>query len=466
MVNSLLGLVKDQLSDKMIGRAGSLLGLPTGDARSAVTSALPAVLGGLGSKVATLEGAKSLLSMIKNKNLGASTLANMIESKDDIAKMGGDLTSSVFGGSQNAVLDKVASLSGIGRDKSSKLLSFLTPTVLGTVGKAVSDKNLDAGGLKNLFSDYSGGLGAATNTVKATASSAASSTKTAVNAGTSGSSGGGGGFLKWLLPLLLIGAAIWWFMGRGGSGEKMAKGDKMERVEGKQMAGEKGQKHQGEKGHKGHNHEGHSHGGSKSMADGAKGSDGATSVSAEGASDKMNVFAIDADGNLTKGGKIVAKAGEFSEKDGHYVDANGKKLGIIAKVGKAIGDAAKSAGGAVAGAAEKSVDAIKGAFTSAFSKKDSGYSFGLSNISWEEGGHKITNFSKNEIMGIAAALKDNKEGKIEVQVSGADKALSKKRATVIHDQLVTLGVSAAQISAKGSADGDDASGKQVKIVVK
>ncbi len=489
MVNSLIGLVKDQLSDKMIGRAGSLLGLPTGDARTAVMSGLPAVLGGLGSKVASKEGASSLLSLIKDNNLGESTLTNMVDRKDDIGEMGSNLASSVFGGSQNSIIDKLASLSGLEKDKSSKLLSFLTPAVLGAVGKRVSDKNLDASGLQSLFSDYKGGLGAIGGGVKAAASSATSSVKSAATSasntvGNATPSGGGGGFLKWLLPLLLIGGALWWFMGRGGADTNTAKGDKMEQMDGKKMADRKGgKKMAGADDHSGHDHAGHDHSshdghdhGGKKMADGAKGAAAGAATSAAGAMEAGKAGAgkmanamsltVDADGNLMRGDKLIAKAGTFSEKDGSYVDASGKTLGLIGKVGKAIGDAAKTAGGAVAGAATKSADAIKGVFSKAFSKKDSGYAYSLTDISWEEGGNKITNFSKNEIMGLAAALKENADGKIEVQVNGADKSLSKQRASVIRDQLVTLGVKANQISAKGMGDGDAASGKLVKIVVK
>ena len=478
MVNSLLGLVKDQLSDKMIGRAGSLLGLPTGDARSAVMSGLPAVLGGLGSKVASKEGASSLLSLIKDNNLGESTLTNMVNRKDDIGEMGGNLASSVFGGSQNSIIDKLASVSGIGKDKSTKLLSFLTPTILGAVGKSVADKNLDAAGLQSLFSDYKGGLGAIGGNVKAAASSASGSVKSAATstANTVGKAApsGGGGFLKWLLPLAAIGLLGWWFLGRSSSADTST-GDKMEQVDGKKMAAADDHSGHDHSGHDHSDHDGHDHG-AKKMVDGAKGAAGAAATAAtsamEAGKEKVGKVAnamslsVDADGNLMRGDKLIAKAGTFSQKDGSYVDASGKKLGLIGKVGKAIGDAAKTAGGAVAGAATKSADAIKGVFAKAFEKKDSGYNYSLSDISWEDGGSKITNFSKNEVMGLAAALKENANGKIEVQVNGDNKALSKQRATVIMSQLVTLGVNKNQISAKGMGDGDASTGNLVKIVVK
>ncbi len=497
MVNSLLGLVKDQLSDKMIGRAGSLLGLPTGDARSAVTSALPAILGGIGSKVGTLDGAKSLLSLIKGQNLGTSTLETLVSSKgSETAEMGSKLASSVFGSSQDSVLDKVASLSGIGKDKSAKLMGFLTPAVMGTVGKAVKDNNLDASGLKNLFGSYTAGLGAVAGGAKTMASKATSqvtntaktATTAASTATTRGDSGGGGGmgWLKLLLPLLLIGALAYWFLGRGGDTTADGQMDKTEMKEGTQV------QHQAT-GHEGHNHapgEGHGHsatktkdavaGAASTVATGATNAAGAVAGAAGAAvgaaKEKMaNVtgLSIDADGNLVSNGKIIAKKGAFKEVDGNYVGADGKQLGVIAKVGKAIGDAgkavggaAKAAGGAVAGAVAGSADAIKSKFANAFSAKEPGFTFDLSNIQWEEGGHKITSFSKEEIMGIASALKENKNGKIEVQVNGNDKGLSKKRAQVIHDQLVTLGVPNTQISSKGMGTGDATTASKVKIAVK
>jgi len=502
MVNGLLGLVKNQLSDKMIGKAGSLLGLPTGDARSAVTSALPAILGGIGSKVGTLDGAKSLLSLIKGQNLGAGTLESMVNTKgSESAEMGSKLASSVFGSSQDSILDKVASLSGIGRDKSSKLMGFLTPAVMGTVGKAVSDKNLDAAGLKNLFGDYTKGLGAvgavaggaknvaskATTKVSNTAKAATTTAATTTRATTGGDSNGGGGmgWLKFLLPLLLLGALAYWFMGRGG--DKAGKtADKMEMKDGTSSTSTT----KVQTGHEGHNHapgEGHGQkakdavsGAANTVASGAKGAAGAVAGAAGAAvaagkdkMSKMTGLSIDADGNLVSNGKILAKKGAFKEVDGNYVGADGKKLGVIGKIGKALGDAgkavggaAKAAGGAVAGAVASGADAIKGKFANAFSSKAPGFSFDLSNIKWEEGGHKITSFSKDEIMGIAAALKENKDGKIEVQVNGDDKGLAKKRAQVIHDQLVTLGVPNGQISAKGMGTGDAATASKVKIAVK
>ena len=64
--------------------------------------------------------------------------------------------------------------------------------------------------------------------------------------------------------------------------------------------------------------------------------------------------------------------------------------------------------------------------------------------------------NKEEVEGLAAALKEHPDSRIQVQVHTADgkdkaanKNISKLRAKVVKDMLVTLGVNADQISSKG-----------------
>ena len=76
--------------------------------------------------------------------------------------------------------------------------------------------------------------------------------------------------------------------------------------------------------------------------------------------------------------------------------------------------------------------------------------------------------------GLARALKANEDSRIEVMVytnDGKDdnesKELSEKRANVVHDQLVTLGVDKGQISfsGKGTEDARKAADDRVEIKV-
>ncbi|MDA9774399.1 OmpA family protein, partial [Saprospiraceae bacterium] len=163
-------------------------------------------------------------------------------------------------------------------------------------------------------------------------------------------------------------------------------------------------------------------------------------------------LSLDDAGNLVDGtGKIVHKKGEFTEKGGFYYDSAGNKLGRIwSKIVKAVTDAAT-----------KTVDAMKGVFTNLITKKEGAEaSYSLSNIEWQKENNRISNFSKAEVEGLAAAMKATDKGKVVVNVytnDGADDKentkLSKARAEVVHNMLVTLGVPDGRISFKGMGTG-------------
>ena len=115
---------------------------------------------------------------------------------------------------------------------------------------------------------------------------------------------------------------------------------------------------------------------------------------------------------------------------------------------------------------------FKKGFNKMFKKEAGAESvYDLSDIEWNPETNRITNYSKDEIKALAEALQENPDAKIVVQSSTSDggnklknKALSKTRATVIHDILVTFGVDKNQISAKGLGSKGDA-GNKLQIVV-
>lgn len=93
----------------------------------------------------------------------------------------------------------------------------------------------------------------------------------------------------------------------------------------------------------------------------------------------------------------------------------------------------------------------------------------LTNIVFNPENHKITSFSKEEVEGLAAALKAEPNSKIIVQAFTNDgksdkenKSLSKTRAEVVEQMLTTLGVNSRQISSEGMGAGEN----KVQIKVK
>ncbi len=495
---NLMDLVKENLTDGVMDQLSSLIGENKSTTSSAIGKFLPALMGGVAQKGSTESGAGSLLKLITDNGLGADTLGSLGsvlmggDKSSAFLKMGGSLLSSILGSNQDSMLGKLISLTGLGRKSSSSLMGFLAPIVMGQIGKIVKNKGLNALGLKNLLGEQKGYIAKAMPVGLGLASSAASGS----NQASSNDGGGGMGWLKYLLPLLLLLAALWYFL-RGGSD------DTTDATSSTNTELTSSESHHGHS-HDGHSHDGHTHTHADGTVHHGEAHGDATNNTINSSMDKTNqvvgdikdavTYSVDAAGNLVSStGEVMAKKGEFSIKDGMYLDADGnelnfmQKLGNAAKgaagavgdagkaVGGAVGDAGKAVGGAVAGAAGKTKDAFVGLFSGMFSDKaKTGSTYGLHDIEFNKENHRITNFSKSEVEGLAAALSTNPNSKIQVQVHSADgkdggdnKKLSKIRAEVVRDMLVTLGVDKGQISFKGmgSDDAGKAAANAVEIMV-
>lgn len=97
--------------------------------------------------------------------------------------------------------------------------------------------------------------------------------------------------------------------------------------------------------------------------------------------------------------------------------------------------------------------------------------YALSNIEFKPENHLIANFSKAEVKGLAAALKENKTGTTEVHVYTADGKNDKDnakrsdlRAQVIRDMLVTLGIGKDSIKAVGKGATDAEKPRMVRSI--
>ena len=216
---------------------------------------------------------------------------------------------------------------------------------------------------------------------------------------------------------------------------------------------------------------------------------------------QQKAFHVDAAGNLlNKKNEIVKKAGDFKLEGGFFVDSSGEpiKRGIDkakeklnAKMGDAkdkLSNAADNTKDKLSAAADKTKDKlsaaaaglsavnVKSKFNKMFNTKAVGTAYALTDIAFDKESHRITAMSKEEVEGMAAALKEHPESRIQVQVHTADgknktecKKISSLRADVVKNMLVTLGVNANQISAKGlgltTSDAAKAVANVVEVVV-
>lgn len=193
---------------------------------------------------------------------------------------------------------------------------------------------------------------------------------------------------------------------------------------------------------------------------------------------QQKAFYVDDKGDLLdKKGDVVKKKGEFKLEGGYYVDNEGEIIKRkIDKTKEKINKAVDKTKDAVGNAADKTKDGVKSTFKELFNTRAVGTTYTLSEITFDKTSHKITNMSKEEVEGLAEALKEHPDNRIQVQVHTADgkdraesKQISRLRAEVVKSMMVALGVSENQISSKGmglqAQEAQKAVDNKVEIVV-
>lgn len=155
---NLLDLVKSQLTGSVMSQAASFLGESESGTQSALSAALPAVLGGIVNKASTTDGAKGILDLIKSQNHDGGILnnfGNILSSPSQaqgLVQSGSGLISSILGDKASGIINAITSLSGIRSSSVSSLLSMAAPLLMGGIGKQVSNSNLGLSGLTSLLS--------------------------------------------------------------------------------------------------------------------------------------------------------------------------------------------------------------------------------------------------------------------------------------------------------------------------
>lgn len=148
---SLLDAVAGQLDPSIISALGGQIGADPAATQSAVTAALPVLVGALARNSGASDGAASLFGALGQHD--GSILGNLVSavSSPTAASAGAAILGHVLGGQQNRAADGVAQSSGLSNDQSAKLLMLLAPIVLGVLGKMVSSGGLDAGGMSTML---------------------------------------------------------------------------------------------------------------------------------------------------------------------------------------------------------------------------------------------------------------------------------------------------------------------------
>ena len=476
MAVKLLNYVKDQFSDKAIASISSMIGENSSVTKSAIFSSLPTLLKGVINKGSTEEKARGLKRFISDEKLGSNLMSTLLAAgtqsdKDAFVKKGAGVVDYLFGSDKNVMLDTIGKAAGLGANKSSMLTSAIAPLVLNFVSKFWSKQKFSEAQFASYLDGQRSHITKGGVTKKATPPPPPPKREPAPLPAEKKS---GPGMLLWILPLALLGLLGWWFMGRSSSTTtsdnttttsttttpdrttstsssqtSTAATTATDAVQQTTTAATNAVQSA-----------------TTAATNAGETATNAVNEVASKATDMIDGITLDANGNLVDAnGKIIAKAGEFEEKDGYYVGKDGKRIGLLKKIGKAID-----------GAATKTADAFNKVFTDIFKSKEKvGSTYGLSKIVFDDKSHKITDFSKAEVEGLANALKALPKAEIEVQVYSTDgknakenEKFTKLRAEVVHDMLVTLGVNKKQISFKGmgKSNAAKAASEKVEIMVK
>lgn len=161
IVSTAMNFVGPAIIDK-IARS---LGINSTLARTAIATALPAIMAALSGKGSSAQGAGGILDMVRNK--GASTLQNldgMFGGPDEARHVEDgrrELDSVLGSGEMGPIMQAVSRFTGIEEEQSKSLFGMMGPVALGTLGDEVSRQNLDADGLAQMLTAQQTNISAA-----------------------------------------------------------------------------------------------------------------------------------------------------------------------------------------------------------------------------------------------------------------------------------------------------------------
>ena len=144
-----------QLQGAPMQQIASQLGLDPAQATSAINTALPLLMGKLGSNASSAEGAQALLGALQTNHSGldiGSVLGSVLGGGGgSAATNGAGILGNIFGGQQAAAQAGVAQATGLQQAQSGQLLETLAPMVMAYLGNHVSANGASAGALSSLL---------------------------------------------------------------------------------------------------------------------------------------------------------------------------------------------------------------------------------------------------------------------------------------------------------------------------
>ena len=158
-MNPLIGMLASQLGGPVMQQIGQQIGADHNTTQSAVSMALPLLIGAMGNHATTSDGADVIHQATQAHDGSILDDVMGFVGNAGAGGIGSALLGQVLGGgTHNAMADTIAQNTGIDSGAAAQLLAILTPLVMGAIGKSSQEQGgLDPNGISQMLGDNGGG---------------------------------------------------------------------------------------------------------------------------------------------------------------------------------------------------------------------------------------------------------------------------------------------------------------------
>lgn len=151
-MSSILDAVRQQLGPESIQQISSTIGADPAATSKAISTALPALLGGLSQNASQPQGAAALDNAL-NAHDGSilGNLGSLLGGAGGGGGIGGAILGHILGNKRGPVEQGVGKASGLDMAQVAQLLAILAPIVMGVLGKMKREKGVDANALPDVL---------------------------------------------------------------------------------------------------------------------------------------------------------------------------------------------------------------------------------------------------------------------------------------------------------------------------
>lgn len=161
---SILNMLTQTLAGDNLDALAGQLGMDKGTASSAVSAALPMIMGALARNTQSQEGAASLANALDKDHDGGilDTAGQFLGNSDNGA--GAGILKHLFGEKRSGIESAVSSMAGINPSQAGGMLENLAPLVMGMLGQQKRQQGLDIAGIASLLGGESQQASSASST--------------------------------------------------------------------------------------------------------------------------------------------------------------------------------------------------------------------------------------------------------------------------------------------------------------